>query len=75
MVKYIKLITKQTRIEKEKKIVNGEEKIIEKEILLNNVVDFYDHNGRLRHMTEDEIRSMCKHFPKVLEELNKELKK
>ena len=75
MEKLIKLITKKTRKIKEKKVENGKEIEIEKEIFLNNIVDFYDHNGRLRHMNECEIRKMCKHFPKVLEELNKELKK
>ena len=50
----IKKIRKQTRTERGK-MVDGV-KQPDKVVLLNYVVSYLDHNGRLRHHTEDELR-------------------
>ena len=70
MEKLIKHVEKQVRKVQEPDPEN-EGEFIEKEIFLNNVIDFFDHNGRLRHFTEDELRAFSENLKNVLIELEK----
>lgn len=82
-MKLIKNVERQTRVVRElnPKIPGeyknaeiqdpkDETKKINKEIFLNNVIDFFDHNGRVRHMTEDELRRFSKNLNEVIKEFD-----
>ncbi len=69
MGKLIKHVLKQEKIVKEKDPEN-EGEFIEKKVFLNNVISYYDHNGRLRHLTEDELKKMSQNLNDVLKELS-----
>lgn len=42
-----------------------------REKIINYIIDYPDHNGRVRHNTEDEIRKILINLQEVVEEADK----